>query len=75
MDDWASPNAICDRTGFKVKMSDTVKQWDGARVRRQSVDRRNPQDFVRGVPDGRPVRDARPEAPDEAVGIITPNDL
>ncbi len=68
-------NAICDWTGFKVKSDDMVKQWDGAMVRRASVDRRNPQDFVRGVPDRQDVPWARPEAPDQAVGVVTPNDL
>jgi hypothetical protein len=39
-------NTICDRTGFKVKLSDTVKTWDGLRVIPEAADVRNPQDFA-----------------------------
>jgi hypothetical protein len=39
---------ICDRTGFKVRASETQREWTGARVRRQSFEARHPQDFVRG---------------------------
>ncbi|KKW92682.1 hypothetical protein YP76_07040 [Sphingobium chungbukense] len=70
------PNAICDASGFKVKLSALVRQWDGAMVDRRFVDRRNPQDFVRGVPDRQDLPYARPEAPDQFIGgIIRPEDL
>jgi hypothetical protein len=32
-------NAICDASGFKVKLSALVRQWDGALVDRRFVDR------------------------------------
>jgi hypothetical protein len=41
----------CDRTGFKVRASDTKVEWTGARVRKQSWEARHPQDFVRGRKD------------------------
>jgi hypothetical protein len=41
----------CDRTGFKVRASDTVREWNGAIVRKQSAEPRHPQDYVRGRPD------------------------
>lgn len=70
------PNAICDASGFKVKLSQLVRQWDGAMVDRRFVDRRNPQDFVRGVPDRQDLPFSRPEAPDQFIeGIIRPEDL
>lgn len=62
------PNAIDDMTGFKVKLADLRKQWDGAMTTRP--DRRNPQDFVRGVSDKQALPFARPESPD--VFIVTP---
>ena len=69
-------NFICDASGFKRCTSEMVKQWDGAMVARQFVDRRNPQDFVRGVPDGRPLPVSRPEAPDVFISTpVTPADL
>ena len=65
-------NAICDASGFKVKLSALVRQWDGALVDRRFVDRRNQQDFVRGVPD----KQALPETPDNFLtGIVRPEDL
>lgn len=57
----ASPQAICEASGFKVPLSNLVKQWDGAMVDRRFVDRRNPQDFVRGVPDVQALPFSRPE--------------
>ena len=54
--DW---NAICDNSGFKVKASQLVRQWNGMMVRRDLEEKRNPQDFLRGkkessIPWGRP---------------------
>lgn len=72
------PQAICDASGFKVPLKHLVKQWDGAMVDRRFVDKRNPQDFVRGVPDRQDLPFARPEAPDvfiDPLNPIRPEDL
>lgn len=68
---------ICDRSGFKVPLERLVKQWDGAMVDRRFVDPRQPQDFVRGVPDNQALPFSRPETPDTflSVGDVTPEDL
>lgn len=58
------PNAICDASGFKIPITHLVRQWDGAYVDRRFVDKRNPQDFVRGVRDDPSLKVSRPEAPD-----------
>jgi hypothetical protein len=62
-----------------VKLNALVKQWDGAMVDSRFVDRRNPQDFVRGVPDRSDLPFARPESPDvfitPGVNDVTPEDL
>lgn len=58
------PWVICDRTGMKVRMSQTRKEWNGLRVRKESWEPRHPQDFVKGVPDNQSVPDARPEPAD-----------
>lgn len=58
------PQAIDPASGFKVPHRNLVRQWDGEMVDYRFVDKRNPQDFVRGVPDSRPVPNARPEPPD-----------
>ena len=37
---------ICQRTGFKVKVDALSTEWHGVRVRPESYEPRNPQDFV-----------------------------
>lgn len=70
------PQAICDASGFKCNLRDLVRQWDGAMVLPRFLDKRNPQDFVRGVPDKQSLPYSRPEAPDAFIeGIIRPEDL
>lgn len=56
------PQGIDSWSGFKVNLSDLKKQWDGNYT--VDPDRRNPQDFVRGVKDDQSLPFARPEAPD-----------
>lgn len=72
-----SPIAICDASGFKVPLSNLVKQWDGAMVDRRFVDRRqHPQDFVRGVPDNQSLPYSRPESADQFISTpVLPSDL
>jgi len=42
---------ICDRTGFRVPVSEgLVEEWTGAMVRKSSWEPRHPQDFVRSRP-------------------------
>lgn len=68
--------AICDASGFKCYADQLVRQWDGMMVLPQFCDKRNPQDFVRGVPDNRPPAVVRPEAPDVFVDApVLPGDL
>lgn len=49
-----------DRTGFRVRVENSRRQWDGLQVRTQSFENRNAQDFVRGVRDDQTVAIARP---------------
>lgn len=42
-------NLICDRTGFKIKASDSRKEWNGLVVHKDEWEERHPQDYVRGV--------------------------
>jgi hypothetical protein len=64
-------NVICDRCGFKKKRSETRLEWDNLLVCiAECYEMRQPQDFVKAVPDMRPVPIARPEAPD--MFITTP---
>lgn len=63
---------ICERTGFKVRASQTQKEWTGRIVRKQSFEKRHPQDFVKGVVDRQVVIDPRGEpSVDNFIGPLT----
>lgn len=55
---------ICDRTGFKVPISEgLVQEWTGLMVRAQSWEARHPQEFARALPDTL-ISSPRPEPAD-----------
>lgn len=68
---------VCDRTGFRVLASDTVKEWDGSIVWDRVYETRQPQDFLRGIRDSQTVPDARPKTDPVflAVGDVKASDL
>lgn len=64
--EFPSSYEICDRTGFRGRRGSLLEEWTGMMVREKSWERRNIQDFVRGVGDeakGSP----RPEQEDRYV--------
>jgi hypothetical protein len=61
---------ICDRSGRKVRASQTVRQWDGLIVALDEYEERHPQDFVRGRRDFQSVPDPRPEMVDSFIGPL-----
>lgn len=76
MDTRPRQTAICDASGFQCYADELVKQWDGAMVLPRFLDKRNPQDFVRGVRDGHAPRFSRPEADDTFLAArVLPSDL
>ena len=56
-------NAICDRCGFKYKSFELFLEWDGLRVCHKCWEPRQPQDFVRALPDPQPLPWTRPDQP------------
>ena len=58
-------NVICDRTGFKKRRSECVKEWDGKLVWKKVFVKRNPLDFAPVIPPTRPIADPRPEGVDK----------
>src|SRR5262245_40914100 len=58
--DW---NARCDQCYLKCKASEMRLRWDDLMVCWQCYEIRNPQDFVRGVPDGQSPPWTRPTPP------------
>ena len=65
-------NVLCDECGFKFKATELKKRWDSAMVCPQCFEKRNPQDFVRGVKESRPLPWTRPEQPDV---FVEPGDV
>lgn len=61
---------IDDQSGFTVWASDTVKEWTGLRVRKQSHDPRHPQEQVRAIAEKQTVPDPRPPGIDRHVGPL-----
>lgn len=65
---------IDDFDGSRQRNYDTKKQWDGVITARENFSPRQPQDFVRGVPDVQTVPDARPpESIDDPSVYTGPN--
>src|SRR3990167_6915135 len=62
---------VCDRTGFKLRASETSKEWNGLIVGDKYWEPRQSQDFVRGVPDRQAVIDPRPDPTGLIVGNPT----
>ena len=52
-------NVIDDRSGFKIKSSQTILEWDGFIVDKVTPEPRTPQDFVRAVRDQKPLPASR----------------
>lgn len=72
-------NKICDRTGFKIKSTDAVKEWNNFVVRRESYEPRQAQDLIRSKQDRQQVQDPRTEQTDRFIGTdvaaVTADDL
>lgn len=60
-----------DRTGRKVRASDTRKEWTGRIVDKDWWEPRQPQDFVRGMHDRQQVPDPRPDVQPAFTGPLT----
>lgn len=64
---------IDDRSGERVRASDTLKEWNGAIVAKDAYEPRHPQDFIRGRLDKQAVPDPRPvESVANAAFVGTP---
>ena len=57
-------NKIDDRTGFKIKSTDSRMEWTHSVVHWNQWEARNAQDFVKGVRDLQSVSDPRPGGAD-----------
>lgn len=54
---------VDDRSGARIRASDSRMEWTGAIVHKDDWEPRHPQDFVRGVRDNQAVPNPRPVPP------------
>ena len=66
--DWI---ADCDVCGRKYKASELTQRWDGLMCCDDDWEIRQPQDFVRGVPDTQIAPWLRPEPADSFIPVTT----
>lgn len=58
------PQAIDPASGFKVDLDQLERQWDNQLIDKRFIDKRNPQDYLRGIKDDQSLPYSRPEPPD-----------
>ena len=68
-------NTICERSGFKCKMSETLVEWNGLRVRADFFEERQPQDLPVTPRPQRVFNNVRVEPPIKPYTIPTPEEL
>ena len=68
--DW---NVVCYQCGFKRKASMLVKNWQGYFVCPEHNEPRQPQDFVRSVPDVQTPPWTQPKPDNHFAGRCSPN--
>lgn len=66
MGEW---NFACDQCGRVFKSGQSRLRWDNARVCKSCWEPRQPQDFVKGIPDNMSVPWARPWIPSFETGV------
>lgn len=62
-------NSICDCCGFKFKLSQLRKRWDGAMVCSADWEPRHPQDSIKARPERNNAQNASSEPPIHYVGL------
>lgn len=67
--DW---NAVCSMCGAKFKASQLIKHWQGLYRCERCWEPRQPQDFVRGIPDN-PAAPWVQKPVDVFVDVVSPN--
>ena len=66
-------SAICDVCGFRYAWDDLRERWDGFMVCPEDFETRHPQDFVRAVPDSKPLPWTRPRPADDTSSEVALN--
>jgi len=64
---------ISDRSGFRYRLKDTRKEWNGSIVGKDEYEEKHPQlEPIRSRPDSEAIKDARPDRTETAVPNILP---
>lgn len=63
-------NSICDVCGRKFKFSRLRQKWDNTWACEQDWEPRQPQDYLRGIPDNMSVPLSRPDPPNQFIGPL-----
>ena len=62
---------ISDRSGFRYRLKDTRKEWNGSIVGKDEYEEKHPQlEPIRISPDPEAIRDARPDVKDDGKKFI-----
>lgn len=65
------PWVIDDRTGLKIRRSDSRRQWDGQIVHKDEWEQRHPQELIKARRDDMAVPDPRPRPVHVFIGPLT----
>ena len=68
-----SYNFYCQECGKKHKAIDGLRRWDGFWVGPECFEIRNPQDFVRGIPDNQSVPWSTGNVPPKFIDTTPPS--
>ena len=68
-------NAACSMCGAKFKASQLIKHWQGMFRCERCWEPRQPQDFVRGIPDNPSVPWVQPQTETISSSYCTPNGI
>tara|TARA_S200002703_G_scaffold117680_1_gene103353 strand:+ start:403 stop:894 length:492 start_codon:yes stop_codon:yes gene_type:complete len=64
---------ISDRSGFRYRLKDTRKEWNGSIVGKDEYEEKHPQlEPIRTRPDPEAIRDARPDRTETSVPNLLP---
>lgn len=61
---------LSDRSGKKIRASESVREWNGSIVHRSEHEPRHPQEYVRSTLDRQTVATSRPRGVDTFIGPL-----
>ena len=62
---------LSDRSGKKIRASESRREWNGSIVHKNEFDTRHPQERLRSTRDNQSVQNSRPRGTDAFVGALS----